>query len=62
LPSLGGGGQGLREFFLEFYNDVARRAWLVLKNAGRARILNLCGRSIVVDEGLGFFNVQLAQI
>jgi hypothetical protein len=48
--------------FWKFYSDVAHRAWLVLKNVGKARILNLRERSIVIDEGLGFVNMQLAQV
>jgi hypothetical protein len=41
----------------KFYNDMAHRVWLVLKNVGRVGILDLHKRSIVVDEGLGFVNV-----
>jgi len=54
---LGSGGRGLREIYGKFYSDVARRAWMFLKNVGRVRILNLCRRLIVVDEGLGFVRV-----
>jgi hypothetical protein len=38
---LGGGGQRLKEFFLQFYSDVACKAWLVLKKVGKVGILNL---------------------
>jgi hypothetical protein len=46
----------------KFYNDMAHKAWLVLKNVGRVGILDLRKRSIVVDEGLGFVNVQLTRV
>jgi hypothetical protein len=44
----------------KFYNDMVCGAWLVLKNVGRVGILNLRERSIIINEGLGFVNVQLA--
>jgi hypothetical protein len=46
----------------KFYSDMECRAWLVLKNVGRVRILNLHERSIVVNEGLRFVNVRLARV
>jgi hypothetical protein len=54
---LGGGGQGLREIFWKFYSDMARKAWLVLKNVGKVGILNLRGRSIIINESSGFVNM-----
>jgi hypothetical protein len=57
LPSLGGGGQGFKESFSKFYSDMARRAWLVLKNVCKAGILNLCRRSITINESSGFVNM-----
>jgi hypothetical protein len=45
LFGLGGGGQGLRKNLLQFYWDVAHRAWLVLRKVGKARILNWNGKA-----------------
>jgi hypothetical protein len=45
--------------FWNFYSDMACRVGLVLKNVGKAGILNLHGTSIIVNEGLGIVNVRL---
>jgi len=62
LPSLRGGGQGFKESFSKFYSDMARRAWLVLKNVCKAGILNLCRRSITINESSGFVNMWLTRV